>query len=685
MNTGIRISKQTSSRVWNTVIKPYWSRAVVPRYTLYLQPHVNKYVSPLIKRAKYYNHQAQPYVRTLAYHTSIYAHKAQKYTLFVYDVTKPYAARAYASTKPHILHGYARIKPLLFKVTRVAQSKGKYVASEAMILSQIALGRVGDLRREFVDPHVLRIWEKAVEKSGPSQSVNEPIPTITASTTPAPTLTERPVFSDNANIDAEPATAEAAPQPTAVPEPSAFEPVPLSSTIVNSVVGADAEPEAPDAPTPEFVTPTPEETLEKAASIAEASAAHASNVIADLESEIKEAEMTQVVVGSTPDPVEPPAPAPTETATGEQSPDMPLGSSQAEPEDLDDFFREIGLNEEEKIPVPEPEMEPVAPPEEDLEARKAATAEKRANIVGRHVRWQSELDSLVKSLEARVKLDIEDVRQDAVAFIGRLPSDKATSVADGKGKEVLDKIQADGEKLLKGLDAYVKKLTSRTIPGEDLEKEKEKWEKIVEKVEGKFKDVVRGVQEDVHSWYVQVREQETSAVMAVASEAKALAERAQTDLGLDYAWLDDVTYYDWQNYHDLMRTYERFEQTARSLQNGTHTDAPEDNLIPVLNDLDREVQNMIAGFAVQMNSLVREGDRWLDSAFEASPESELEDEDEECEEYEDDVEEPQVSILPISPEPSAEKVDPANVVIGKSAEQVEKMAQEAVIEQRIEL
>jgi hypothetical protein len=38
-----------------------------------------------------------------------------------------------------------------------------------------------------------------------------------------------------------------------------------------------------------------------------------------------------------------------------------------------------------------------------------------------------------------------------------------------------------------------------------------------------------------------------------AGEAKAIADSAQSDLGMDYAWLDDVTYTDWQNYHDLVR------------------------------------------------------------------------------------------------------------------------------------
>jgi hypothetical protein len=94
---------------------------------------------------------------------------------------------------------------------------------------------------------------------------------------------------------------------------------------------------------------------------------------------------------------------------------------------------------------------------------------------------------------------------------------------------------------------------------------------------------------------------------------------------------------------------------------------------------------------MKMNALVQQGDKWLSSASQPAPEPEreAEDGDDECEVYdevyEDDEEEPQVSILPIPAEPSVEKVDPANVIIGKSAEQIEKMAQQAVVDQRVEL
>ena len=33
---------------------------------------------------------------------------------------------------------------------------------------------------------------------------------------------------------------------------------------------------------------------------------------------------------------------------------------------------------------------------------------------------------------------------------------------------------------------------------------------------------------------------------------RAVAEKAQGDMAMDYAYLDDVTYLDWQRYHALM-------------------------------------------------------------------------------------------------------------------------------------
>ena len=43
-------------------------------------------------------------------------------------------------------------------------------------------------------------------------------------------------------------------------------------------------------------------------------------------------------------------------------------------------------------------------------------------------------------------------------------------------------------------------------------------------------------------------------VARLAAEVRDIVDRGQADIGLDYAYLDDVTYLDWQRYHDLERS-----------------------------------------------------------------------------------------------------------------------------------
>ena len=40
----------------------------------------------------------------------------------------------------------------------------------------------------------------------------------------------------------------------------------------------------------------------------------------------------------------------------------------------------------------------------------------------------------------------------------------------------------------------------------------------------------------------------------MSREVRDVADDAQADIGRDYIWLADVTYHDWQRYHDLVRS-----------------------------------------------------------------------------------------------------------------------------------
>jgi hypothetical protein len=173
----------------------------------------------------------------------------------------------------------------------------------------------------------------------------------------------------------------------------------------------------------------------------------------------------------------------------------------------------------------------------------------------------------------------------------------------------------------------------------------------------------------------------------MAQEVKTLADKAQGDLALDYAWLDDVSYKDWQKYHDLMRSsfsiplcivqtltrlhiaYEKFDETMRTIQNGTHPQPPVD---PVTSALDRLQEELVVAInavetrihavgAKARNEVFVLGDTTVPSG-------------------------PEVSILPIdtdspaSPEGQQGESDASQVVLGKDKVQVEEALKDIPVE-----
>jgi hypothetical protein len=93
-------------------------------------------------------------------------------------------------------------------------------------------------------------------------------------------------------------------------------------------------------------------------------------------------------------------------------------------------------------------------------------------------------------------------------------------------------------------------------PGADqkaIDEKLRKWTQVVTRVEDRFQEKVTELRSRVHNWYREVRDMEVNECLAASGEIKGIASDAQADIGLDYAWLEDVTYDDWQRYHDLMR------------------------------------------------------------------------------------------------------------------------------------
>lgn len=154
-----------------------------------------------------------------------------------------------------------------------------------------------------------------------------------------------------------------------------------------------------------------------------------------------------------------------------------------------------------------------------------------------------------------------------------------------------------------------------------------------------------------------------------------MAESAQNDVGLDYVWLEDVTYNDWQRYHDLIRRYERFLEDGLSFQNGTHDDSPENPVEAAMEDLEAEVKDIVTGFETRLRQLRRSGARTFSSSTNEEDQEEKEVGEELTEKEEKLLEEPDmVNILPIPKEeahPEAIRA-PDVPVVGRGKEEVEQ-------------
>ncbi|KAF8199088.1 hypothetical protein BJ912DRAFT_1139908 [Pholiota molesta] len=629
-------------------LQPYYRTAVLPRWRRYVQPRL----APLAARAEHalayyvyrplhvqagklqtalhrrYHAHVQPYVAQLQ------PHVVRAYTAA--DSAARQAADAYmVHVHPRLVTAWAHARPLL--CTAWKHSKAITVKAAEVTTTQLthAARALGAHRRTYVDPHVRRIWDKVAEGTESAPLAPAPL----AAALPDTKVEAPEAVAEPTDPIAEPTRAVAAEEAEETPAPPPVEVVVEEEiveeeiTLAEPAIPAPEEPAADAEPHPALLTATPAPT--PAAVVLAASAALVlEEPAASLEAVVVEAPAATEVPEPEPEPEQTQAPAsvaesvPETTPTQEASTEALhaaasvaaaslLGAPAGDELDLDAFLHDLGVDEPQPAAVVDtqdtptsstaPEAPAVSALESPTEAEKAAAiAAKRNAIVARHEKWFDQLDSLIANETEALVQDLEAWRTEKAAELGGMP--------------LVQDVQREGERLIRGLESYLAKTSARqpqwklpadssAITPEEREAkktaaqaEKEKWATVLGKVEAKFGEKVQAVQGAVHAWFSSVREKEIQDTQASATRVKNLAEQAQADLGLDYAWLEDVTYADWQSYHDLMRAFETYQDTAHALQNGTSQSppAPADPVLPALDALHRELEDVILGFSVAL-------------------------------------------------------------------------------------
>ncbi|KAJ7574381.1 hypothetical protein C8J56DRAFT_979495 [Mycena floridula] len=689
--------------VWDSALVPTYQRFILPQYRGHIYPHISKISS-----------QIDPYISPIREQLSEFATRTTFTVHRLYTTVQPHVHHTYVTVKPHAIRTYQTALPLAIRAGETSKAMSIHAYEVARPYVRLAYARTSfrarrlrrkliRWRRLYVDKHLGKIWDKVEEFSGTStlspaltrssETVASSIVSSTETTTvsvPAAEITTESVILSVSPADevvlssTETSTEEQTSSRTTVASEtetvteSASGLSSASSILVESSIGTDSLPSI-ESTTDGTVTESASALSSASSILVESSVGTES--IPSIDSTTDEETLTadEETLSSWPSSSSlvqdellsaSSVVAETKASSGHLAAASTIprpSAEELEDTDLEDLISEIGFVEEPEEPVvaPESPVEPEQPlsAEEKAELRLKHTQEKRKDIVGRHERWTEQLNELSEQKQQAVRNMLIRVRKSAAKALWdkteepevdaeTSEEDKDTMLlVDGQRvSRLLDHVASEGERLIKGLELYLRKeeKTIKANAATDLEAKEQKWTNFVDRIEAKFSELVSTAQTSVRQWFIQVRDIEIRECLAASAEVKALADRAQTDLNLDYAWLDDVTYYDWQKYHDLARTYEHFDEQVRLLQNGTHPSPPADPVISALDKLQLELNDIIAGF----NSKVRTINEKAFAQVFVSPE-------------------PQVSILPVVEVKEKGEVDPEQVVIGKSKVQVE--------------
>ncbi|KAI0079105.1 hypothetical protein K474DRAFT_730573 [Panus rudis PR-1116 ss-1] len=706
----IRTKSEFDRRVvpqWNKHVVPQWNQIVIPAWTKHAVPHIRRVeqaVEPYrVKAVSTYQTTVQPYIQTVVYHAFKFQRQAQPYIILAAHKTYD----GYQTAKPYAIPLWQRFQ---FFLSQLAQ----FLATQ---------------RRQYVDPHVKKIWERVIELSNGDQpivanetkEVKSPVSRVSQSYSSVTSRASEAVFSKSSIVpQASEAVVGSASSvlpdiiveseslPASIPTDEALlatveattstafaESASRSASSISSVASSAATSLASEASSSassvlEFVSAT---IVPSASSVAEQYVASpafsiasqvtssassladdASSAYTHATSSVKESASKAVSgISSAAEAAHESAASVADTASSSVSEAVTAASSsmssaassatsaQDDDIDLEAFYAELGLGDSllnddeqstESLSASQPiETETEEEKAERLRKKQAETAKKRADITARHTEWERQLDEAIQLNRKALRKALVALRKAAVAELKE----------NVEIRKELESLEEDAEKYLKGAERYLANLKRENRPEEEKSK---MWNKVVDKVDAKFQERLAQAESVVNGWYLGVVNKELEEVKKVSAIVRDIADRGQADIGLDYAWLDDVTYQDWQRYHQLNIRSENFTDQAHAIQNGTHPSPPINPVLDALSELQTEVEDTILGFETRLRRVKRHGERSFGAKDGKDP---VDDEI---------VLDETVSILPIEDDAHKKPEEgetPANippVTIGRSKEEV---------------
>jgi hypothetical protein len=440
-----------AQREWNHRIAPQWNKVIAPQYRKYIVPQYHKYLNPQLERAsaliepylfaieEKYEVFLEPHVRLIVSSASKYQRAVQPYILLAAD-------RTYS--------GYRTARPYL----RPVWQRIKHTLKQSLIFLRAQ-------RRQFVDPHVAKIWEriKELSRGGDETFTRQPPSALSVPQAPAETAVD--LQGDLEKLDGA--------------ESSSSSPPPVhSSTLSSPPLESSLDSHPPRS------ADIADEAVYRISSLATSLSMESSSVIAP-SSQLHE---------SSPSPTTLPSSTPTIA---------PLLDDDV---DLEAFYADIGLNDEEpETDARDGEDVYIAPSldEEQLEELRlkklAETAEKRRDIMDRHTKWEEKLDEAIKENKRALRKTLVAMRKAAVQELK----------TNNDVQSVVDLFVEHAEKFLKGAEVYLNNLKKESRTAEE---KVALWTKVLEKVATKFTEHLHHAEAVVNGWYSGHLEKEIAEV-----------------------------------------------------------------------------------------------------------------------------------------------------------------------------
>lgn len=453
---------------------------------------------------KHYNAKVRPQVRLMEYNMRRYQRQAQPYI----NLAKAQALQAWYKVEVFVL-------PVLLKIEQAP-----------ILLKNFIAKPLEEGKERWVDPQVKKIVDKVHEMSAAVVAEDKHT-----------SLDDTVVSAAQGSVTSSDGTSATTEQATFYSSPSA--PVATAESITELTSTSVVE-EPPAATVPE---PAPEESAQTG--IPEAPPTPGT-LTADTPSSESSTSATET--------------SGTEAAESTVDPlDIPLIAQNYDElvEDIE-FFEDLEKWVSEALVIEQATETTELPPkptrltaEEKAEKKRIQaieTAEKRRDIMARHAKWEEEFEGLIalkyKNLEESLQKSREQAHRDLSA-----PSSSVTSLlstlknqlglAIKNTKYHLDKMEEAWEDRYREMD-------------EDALDKLPRWAGILENIEFSFSGKKEKLNKELGEWISKWMESESAMIREATDAVQALADKAQNDLISDYAWLNDVTYRDWERYHKFM-------------------------------------------------------------------------------------------------------------------------------------